>query len=140
MRKVWQPTGKMFIEIGYSWKPTGRNFTIIGNRCPLTRIASNKIVPPKETTIVPIVTPTSGILVYSRRPKATRSVGSSSKVKIVESKTSNSKELKQYWGSTVSYVPSSSLNDCRFENDHMAKIMGYGDYQIGNVMKNTSNL
>ncbi|GJY73092.1 hypothetical protein Tco_0477523 [Tanacetum coccineum] len=42
------------------------------------------------------------------RPKATRSIGSSSKVKIVESKTSNSKEPKQSWGSTVSDVPSSS--------------------------------
>ncbi|GJX10515.1 retrovirus-related pol polyprotein from transposon TNT 1-94 [Tanacetum coccineum] len=89
-------------------------------------------VPPKETTAL-VVTPTSGILVYSRRPKATRSVGSSSKVKIVESKTSNSKEPKQSWGSTISDVPSSSLNDCRFGNDHIAKIMGYGDYQMGNV-------
>nr|GEX15405.1 integrase, catalytic region, zinc finger, CCHC-type, peptidase aspartic, catalytic [Tanacetum cinerariifolium] len=80
-----------------------------------------------------VVTPTSRILVYSRRPKATRSVGSSSKVKIVESKTSNSKEPKQSWGSTVSDVPSSSLNDCRFRNDHIAKIMGYEDYQMGNV-------
>nr|GEV61612.1 hypothetical protein [Tanacetum cinerariifolium] len=43
--------------------------------------------------------------------KTTRSVGSSSKVKIVESKTSNSKEPKQSWVSTVSDVPSSSLND-----------------------------
>ncbi|GJU26414.1 integrase, catalytic region, zinc finger, CCHC-type containing protein [Tanacetum coccineum] len=133
MRKVWKPTGKVFTEIGYSWKPTGRNFTIIRNRYPLTRITSNKIVPPKETTITPVETPTLGILVYSRRPKATRSVGSSSKVKIVESKTSNSKEPKQSWGSTVSDVPSSSLNDCRFGNDHIAKIMGYGDYQTGNV-------
>ncbi|GKD06795.1 hypothetical protein Tco_1181769, partial [Tanacetum coccineum] len=49
---------------------------------------------------------------YRRRPKATRSVGSSSKVKIVESKTSNSKEPKQSCGFTVSDVPSSSLNDC----------------------------
>nr|GEW50392.1 hypothetical protein [Tanacetum cinerariifolium] len=32
----------------------------------------------------------------------------------------------------MSNVPSSSLNECR--NDHVAKIMGYGDYQIGNVM------
>ncbi|GJT82298.1 retrovirus-related pol polyprotein from transposon TNT 1-94 [Tanacetum coccineum] len=143
MRKVWKPTGKVFSEIGYSWKPTGRNITIIGNRCPLTRITLNKIVPPKETTIAPVVTPTSRILVYSKRPKATRFVGSSSKVKIVESKTSNSKEPKQSWGSTVSDVPSSSLSDCRlsklvsgtvrFGNDHIAKIMGYGDYQIGNV-------
>ncbi|GKB20536.1 hypothetical protein Tco_0854459 [Tanacetum coccineum] len=112
-RKVWNPTGKVFTEIRYSWKPTGRNFTIIGNRCPLTRITSNKIVPHKETPIALVVTPTSGILVYNMRPKATRSVGSSNKVKIVESKTSNSKEPKQYWGSTVSDVPSSSLNDCK---------------------------
>ncbi|GKA06064.1 hypothetical protein Tco_0685184 [Tanacetum coccineum] len=95
MRKVWKPTGKVFNEAGYSCKPTGRTFTIVGNRCPLTRITSNKIVPPKETTIAPVVTLTSGILVYSRMPKATRSVGFGSKVKIVESKTSNSKEPKQ---------------------------------------------
>nr|GEZ81812.1 putative ribonuclease H-like domain-containing protein [Tanacetum cinerariifolium] len=46
-------------------------------------------------------------------------------------------------GSIVSDVPSSSLIDCRlsklfcgtlkFGNDQVAKIMGYGDYQIGNV-------
>ncbi|GKA36278.1 retrovirus-related pol polyprotein from transposon TNT 1-94 [Tanacetum coccineum] len=100
---------------------------------PLTRITLNKIVPPKETTSASVATPTSGILFYSRRPKATRSVGSSSKVKIVESKTSNPKEPKQSWGSTVSDVPSSSLNDCRFGNDHIAKIMVYGDYLIGNI-------
>ncbi|GKA68644.1 retrovirus-related pol polyprotein from transposon TNT 1-94 [Tanacetum coccineum] len=69
------------------------------------------------------------------RPKATRSVGYSSKVKFVESKTSNSKEPKQSWGSTISDVPFSSLNDCtvRFGNDHIAKIMGYEDYQMGIV-------
>nr|GEW27628.1 integrase, catalytic region, zinc finger, CCHC-type, peptidase aspartic, catalytic [Tanacetum cinerariifolium] len=47
-------------------------------------------------------------------------------------------------GSMVSNVPYSSLDECRlsklffgtvkFENDHVAKILGYGDYQIGNVM------
>nr|GEW40229.1 retrovirus-related Pol polyprotein from transposon TNT 1-94 [Tanacetum cinerariifolium] len=46
-------------------------------------------------------------------------------------------------GSIVFDVPSSSLDECRlskffsgtfkFRNDHMEKIMGYGDYQIGNV-------
>ncbi|GJV15226.1 hypothetical protein Tco_1360549 [Tanacetum coccineum] len=133
---LWKPTGKVFSEIGYSWKPTSRNFTIIRNRCPLTRITSNKIVPPKETTIAPVVTPTSRILVYNKRPKATRSVSSSSKVKIVKSKTSNSKEPKQSWRSTVSDVPSFLLmitGTVRFGNDHIAKIMGYGDYQMGNV-------
>ncbi|GJT54968.1 hypothetical protein Tco_0990022 [Tanacetum coccineum] len=110
-----------------------RTFTIVKNKCPLTRITSTKVVPTKETSTKSVATPTRGILVYSRRPKATRSVGSSSKVKIVESKTSNSKEPKQSWGSTVFDVPSSSLNDCRFGNDHIAKIMGYEDYQMGNV-------
>ncbi|GKA66796.1 hypothetical protein Tco_0766604 [Tanacetum coccineum] len=103
----------VFSEIGYSWKPKGRTFTIVGNKFPLTRITSTKVVPTKETSTNSVATPTQGILVYSRRPKATRFVGSSSKVKIVESKTSNSKEPKQSWGSTVSYIPSSSLNDCR---------------------------
>nr|GEZ34931.1 hypothetical protein [Tanacetum cinerariifolium] len=105
--------GKVFSEIGYSWKPTGRTFTIVGNGCPLTRITFTKVVPTKETSTKSVATPTQGILVYSRRPKATRSVGSSSKVKLVESKTSNSKEPKQSWGSIIFYVPSSYLNDCR---------------------------
>ncbi|GJW82914.1 hypothetical protein Tco_0156059 [Tanacetum coccineum] len=112
-RNIWKPTGKVFTEIRYSWKPTRRIFTIVGNRCPLTRITVTKVVPTKETSTKSVVTPTQEILVYSKRPKATRSVSSSSKVKIVESKTSNSKEPKQSWGSTVSDVPSSSLNDCR---------------------------
>ncbi|GKA03870.1 hypothetical protein Tco_0676651 [Tanacetum coccineum] len=74
MRKVWKPTGKVFSQIGYSWKPIGRNFTIVGNRCPLTRITSTKVVPTKETSTKSVATPTQGIIVYSRRPKATRYV------------------------------------------------------------------
>ncbi|GJZ77857.1 retrovirus-related pol polyprotein from transposon TNT 1-94 [Tanacetum coccineum] len=132
MRQVWKPTGKVFIEIGYSWKPTGRTFTIVGNRCPLTRITSNKIVPPKETIIAPVVTRTSGILVYNRRPKATRFVGSNSKVKIVESKTSNSKEPKQSWGSTVSDVLlllltiAGSPNCSLYQKDHLFSACALG--------------
>nr|GEU77200.1 retrovirus-related Pol polyprotein from transposon TNT 1-94 [Tanacetum cinerariifolium] len=56
-------------------KSVSRTFTIVGNRCPLTRIASTKIVPPKESTISLGITPTQGILVYNRRPKASRFVG-----------------------------------------------------------------
>ncbi|GKD54314.1 integrase, catalytic region, zinc finger, CCHC-type containing protein [Tanacetum coccineum] len=133
MRKVWKPTGKVFNEIGYSWKPTGRTFTIVRNKCPLTRITSTKEVPLKKTIITPVITQSPSLKVYSRKLKASRSVGSSSKAKIVESKTSNTKKPKQSWGSTISDVLSSSLIDCRFGNDHIAKIMGYGDYQMGNV-------
>ncbi|GJT49734.1 retrovirus-related pol polyprotein from transposon TNT 1-94 [Tanacetum coccineum] len=132
-RKVWKPTGKVFTKIGYSWKPTERIFTIVENRCPLTRIASTKEAPLKETTITLVIIPSSELKVYNRKPKASRSVGSSSKAKIVELKSSNTKGPKQSWGSTISDVPSSSLIDCRFGNDHIAKIIGYGDYQMGNV-------
>nr|GEX12562.1 hypothetical protein [Tanacetum cinerariifolium] len=105
-RKVWTPTGKVFTNIGYKWRPTGRTFTIVGNACPLTRITITAKVP-------------------LRRPVS------------LESNT-----LKPM-GSIVSNVPSSSTDECRFSklfsgtvkfgNDHVAKIMGYGDYQIGNV-------
>ncbi|GJV75487.1 retrovirus-related pol polyprotein from transposon TNT 1-94 [Tanacetum coccineum] len=110
-------------------KPTCRIFTIIGNRCPLSRITSNKKGPPRETTIAPVVTPTLGILVYSRTLKATRSVGSSSKVKIVDSNTPNTTKPNQSWGSNVLDVLSSSLIDCS-----LSKLFGgYGDYKMGNV-------
>ncbi|GJX48719.1 retrovirus-related pol polyprotein from transposon TNT 1-94 [Tanacetum coccineum] len=133
MRKVWKPMGKMFNEIRYSWKPTSRTFTIVGNKCPLTRFTYTKVVPTKETTNKSVLTPTQGIIVYSRRPKAPKLVGSSRKSKITESRISNSLNPTQSGGSTVFDVTSSSLNDCRFENDHIAKIMGYGDYQMGNI-------
>nr|GEY01848.1 hypothetical protein [Tanacetum cinerariifolium] len=48
-----------------------------------------------------------------------------------ESYTSNNKEPSQNCGSHVSTAPSSSL--VNFRIDQIAKIMGYGDYQMGNV-------
>ncbi|GKC57652.1 retrovirus-related pol polyprotein from transposon TNT 1-94, partial [Tanacetum coccineum] len=54
-----------------------------------------------------------------------------SKYKVLKSISPNRKEPSQSWGSIVSDVPSSSLDGCR--NDHMEKIMGYGEYHIGNV-------
>nr|GFA63185.1 hypothetical protein [Tanacetum cinerariifolium] len=136
-RKVWKTTGKVFKTVCHIWKPTGRTFTLVGNMCPLTRIATLTIVPPREP--IPIVNSTDKpvvTLVYSRKPKA--------------KKASNIMEPNTSWGSSSSNVPS-SLITCRlsksssgtwtpkflgtvkFGNDHVAKIMGYGDYQIGNV-------
>nr|GEZ76916.1 hypothetical protein [Tanacetum cinerariifolium] len=69
-RKVWKTTGKVFKTVGYKWKPTGRTFTFVGNVCPLTRIATAIIVPPREpipiaqSTDKPVVT-----LVYTRKTK-----------------------------------------------------------------------
>ncbi|GJS52129.1 integrase, catalytic region, zinc finger, CCHC-type containing protein [Tanacetum coccineum] len=128
MRKVWKPMGKMFSEIGYSWKPIGKTFTIVRNRFPLTRITSTKVVPTKETSTKSVAAPTQGILVYSRRPKSTRSVGSSSKYL----DSGCSKHITGNRSQRINFV-SKFLGTIRFGNDHIAKIMGYGDYQMGNV-------
>ncbi|GJY34036.1 retrovirus-related pol polyprotein from transposon TNT 1-94, partial [Tanacetum coccineum] len=101
-----------------------------------------KIVHLKETTSKSVETPKPEIKVYSRRPKQIKSVGSSKKAKIVESKIANNSESTHLWGSNATDVPSSSslvndskfLGTVRFGNDQVAKIMGYGDYQQGNVI------
>ncbi|GJY37597.1 retrovirus-related pol polyprotein from transposon TNT 1-94 [Tanacetum coccineum] len=74
---------------------------------------STKVVPLKETTTKSALTPIPGIKVYSRRPKATKYVGSSSRSKIIESRISNNLEPTQAGESTVSNVPSSSLIEFR---------------------------
>ncbi|GKD55550.1 retrovirus-related pol polyprotein from transposon TNT 1-94 [Tanacetum coccineum] len=63
-----------------------------------------------------------------------RSKSKSKRNKIRKEWKPTGKEPKQSLGSTVSDVPSSSLNDCRFGNDLIAKIMGYEDYQMGNII------
>nr|GEU72435.1 integrase, catalytic region, zinc finger, CCHC-type, peptidase aspartic, catalytic [Tanacetum cinerariifolium] len=142
-KKIWQPTGKMFTTIGHKWRPTGRTFILVGNVCPLTRIITTAIVPlrkpiPLESnTSKPVVT-----LVYSRKSKAAKKKVPVSNSKINKSLVSNKKEPNNSWGSTISNVQSSTV-ECRlsklfsgmvkFRNDHVAKIMGYGDYKIRNL-------
>ncbi|GJV74004.1 integrase, catalytic region, zinc finger, CCHC-type containing protein [Tanacetum coccineum] len=143
-RKVWKPTGKVFTRTGYIWRPTGRTFTIVGNACPLTRITTTTEVPPKKPITLESETPKPVVtLVYLRKPRKSKSTNHVSKPKVIKSVSANTKEPSKSWGSTVSNVPSFSLDDCRlsklfsgtvkFGNDHVAKIMGYGDYQIGNI-------
>ncbi|GJX90260.1 hypothetical protein Tco_0343586 [Tanacetum coccineum] len=109
-RKVWKPTGKVFTNIGYTWRPTGRTFTIVGNACPLTRITTTAEVPLRKPIALKSDTPKPVVtLVYSRKPK------------IIKSISANNKEPSKSWGSIVSDVPFSSLDECR------------GYYHIGNV-------
>ncbi|GJY75746.1 hypothetical protein Tco_0480862 [Tanacetum coccineum] len=142
-RKVWKPTGKVFTNIGYIWKPTGRTFTIVGNACPLTKITTTTEVPLRKPTSLESDTPTPAVtLVYSKKPKKSKTNVLFSKSKIIKSLSANKKEPSKSWGSIVSNVPSSSLDECRlsklfsvkFGNDHVAKILGYGDYHIWNVV------
>ncbi|GKB78790.1 retrovirus-related pol polyprotein from transposon TNT 1-94, partial [Tanacetum coccineum] len=135
---ISQTPSKVFTKIGYKWKPTGKLFTLVGNSCPLTRFTSTKVVPLKETTSHSVETQKPEIKVYNRRAKQVKSISSSKKPKIVKSKIANNSEPNHSWGSNATDVPSScSLVNNKlsrlFGNDQIAKIMGYGDYQLGNV-------
>nr|GEW58833.1 hypothetical protein [Tanacetum cinerariifolium] len=131
-RKVWKPTGKVFINIRYIWRPTGRTFTIVGNACPLTRFTTSakvllrKPIALESNTPKPMVTS-----FYSRKLIASRNKVPVSKYKNNKSLSANKKEPNKSWVSIVSNIPSSSIDEC--SNDHVEKIMGYSDYQIGNV-------
>ncbi|GJS96710.1 retrovirus-related pol polyprotein from transposon TNT 1-94 [Tanacetum coccineum] len=137
-RKVWKPTGKVFTNIGYIWRPTGRTFTIVGNACPLTRITTTTKVPLRKPTALDNETPKPVVtLVYSRKPRKSKTNVPVSKCKVLKSVSANKKEPSQSWGSIVSNVPYSSLDECRssklfsgtvkFGNEHVAKILGYGN-------------
>nr|GEV42184.1 hypothetical protein [Tanacetum cinerariifolium] len=115
-RKVWKPTGKVFTNIRYKWRPNGRTFIIAGNACPLTRITT--------TTKVPLRKP---IVQESNTPKPVV-------VQIVLWYL-DSGCYKHMTGdrSQLTNFVNKFLDTIKFGNDHMVKIMGYGDYQIGNV-------
>ncbi|GJR39653.1 retrovirus-related pol polyprotein from transposon TNT 1-94 [Tanacetum coccineum] len=114
-RKVWKPTGKVFSNMGYIWKPTGRTFTIVGEACPLTRITTNTEVHIRKPTALENETPKPVVtVVYTRKPRKSKTNVPVSKSKIPKSVSANKKEPSKSWGSIVSDVPSSSLNECRF--------------------------
>ncbi|GJS23781.1 hypothetical protein Tco_0452413 [Tanacetum coccineum] len=87
-RKVWKPTGKVIATI-----------IVVPLRKP---------TPLENETPKPIVT-----LVYSRKPRKSKTNVPVSKSKVLKSASANKKEPSQSWGSIVSDVPSSSLDECR---------------------------
>ncbi|GKC17770.1 retrovirus-related pol polyprotein from transposon TNT 1-94 [Tanacetum coccineum] len=140
-KEIWKPTGKVFNKMGYIWRPTGRTFTIVGNACPLTRITTTNEVPSRKPIVLESESPKPVVkLVYSRKPRKNKNTESVSKTKVIKPMSANKQEPSKSWGSTKTNIPSTSLNECskflgtvKFGNDQVAKIMGYGDYQIGNV-------
>ncbi|GKA10459.1 hypothetical protein Tco_0689892 [Tanacetum coccineum] len=113
-RNVWKPTGKVFITIGYTWRPTGRTFTIVGNACPLTRITTTTEVPLRKPIALEHETPKPVVtLVYSRKPRKSKTNVPVSKSKVLKSVSTDKKEPSQSWGSIVFDVPSFSLDECR---------------------------
>nr|GEV46837.1 hypothetical protein [Tanacetum cinerariifolium] len=128
-KQIWKPTRKVFTEIGLKWKPTGRTFTIVGNERPLTRFTLTKVVHPKENNDVSCVTQIPGIMVYSRRPKSLNSVV---QIVILYLDSGCSKHMTGNRSQLTNFVDK-FLGTVKFGNDQISKIMGYGDYQIGNV-------
>nr|GFB75025.1 integrase, catalytic region, zinc finger, CCHC-type, peptidase aspartic, catalytic [Tanacetum cinerariifolium] len=132
-RKIWQPTGKMFTTVGHIWRPTRRTFTLVGNICPLTKIATTAIVPlrepiPKESnTDKHVVT-----LVYSRKSKAAKKKVPVVQIVLCYLDFRCSKHMTGDRSQLINFVQK-FLGTVKFGNDHVEKIMGYGDYKIGNV-------
>ncbi|GJR43541.1 retrovirus-related pol polyprotein from transposon TNT 1-94 [Tanacetum coccineum] len=107
-RKVWKPTRKVFTNMGYIWRP-------IDNKTPK-----------------PVVT-----LVYSRKPRKSKTSVPVNNYKVVQIvlwylDSGCSKHMIGDRSQLTNFV-SKFLGTVKFSNDHVAKIMGYGDYQIGNV-------
>ncbi|GJR60436.1 hypothetical protein Tco_1502598 [Tanacetum coccineum] len=116
-REVWKPTGKVFTNIGYIWRPTGQTFTIVGNVWPLTRITTTTEVPLRKPTAIDNETSKPAVtLIYSRKPRKSKTNAPVSKYKVLQSVSANKKEPSKSWGSIVSDVPSSSLDECRSSN------------------------
>ncbi|GKE96234.1 hypothetical protein Tco_1581089, partial [Tanacetum coccineum] len=103
------------------WKPTRKMITTT------TEVPYRKRIALDNETSKPAVT-----LVYSRKPRKSKTNVLVSKSKVLKFVYANKKKPSKSWGSIISDVPSSSLDECR--NDHVAKILRYGNYQIGNVM------
>ncbi|GJS46017.1 retrovirus-related pol polyprotein from transposon TNT 1-94 [Tanacetum coccineum] len=117
-KNVWKPTGKVFTRIGYTWKPKGRTFTIVGTAYPLTRITTTIVVPPRKPIVLEVDTPKPVVtLVYSRKPRKSNTTDSVSKPKVIKSVSANKKEPSKSWGSTITDVPSSSLDAYRSKDE-----------------------
>ncbi|GJZ73579.1 retrovirus-related pol polyprotein from transposon TNT 1-94 [Tanacetum coccineum] len=106
-------------------------FTIVGNVCPLTRITTTTEVPLRKPTALENETPKPVVtLVYSRKPRKSKTNVPDSKSKYLDSGCS--KHMTGDRSQLTNFV-NKFLGTVKFGNDHVEKILGYGDYQIGNV-------
>nr|GEW49166.1 integrase, catalytic region, zinc finger, CCHC-type, peptidase aspartic, catalytic [Tanacetum cinerariifolium] len=112
-------TLREIVEQGRSLNPLNTFLDYaLGNACPLIRITTPTKVPLRKPIALESNTPKPMVtLVYSRKPKASRNN--------VLHMTGDRSQLTNFVDKFLGTV--------KFGNDHMAKIMGYGDYQIQNV-------
>ncbi|GKD37440.1 hypothetical protein Tco_1257647 [Tanacetum coccineum] len=119
-------------------RPIGQTFTIVGNTCPLTRITTTTEVPLRKPTALDNETPKPVLtLVYSRKPRKSNTNVPISKSKVVQIilwylDSGCSKHMTEDRSQLTNFV-NKFLGIVKFRNDHVEKILGYSDYQIGNV-------
>nr|GEU72394.1 retrovirus-related Pol polyprotein from transposon TNT 1-94 [Tanacetum cinerariifolium] len=109
-KEEWKPIGKVFTKIGYQWRPTGRTFNLVRNVCLLTRITTTNKVPLREPIHLEVV---QIFLWYLDSGCSKHMTGDRSQL---------TKFVHKFLGTV------------KFGNDQIAKIMRYGDYQIGNII------
>nr|GEV78137.1 integrase, catalytic region, zinc finger, CCHC-type, peptidase aspartic, catalytic [Tanacetum cinerariifolium] len=103
------------------------------NVCPLTRIATIAIVPLREP--IPKESNTDKHLVkliYSRKSKAAKKKVPVVQIVLWYLDFGCSKHMTGDCSQLINFVQK-FLGTVKFGNDHVAKIIGYGDYKIGNV-------
>ncbi|GKB41068.1 retrovirus-related pol polyprotein from transposon TNT 1-94, partial [Tanacetum coccineum] len=125
-KEVWKPTRKVFTKNGYNWRPTGKTFTLVGNACPLTRFTDTNKVPLREPIPLEVVAQEYVVTkVYTRRPKVVQIVLWYLDSGCLKHMTGDCSQLTNF--------VHKFLGTFKFSNDQIAKIMGYGDYEIGNI-------
>ncbi|GKF30657.1 hypothetical protein Tco_0100455, partial [Tanacetum coccineum] len=97
-----------------------------------TEVSLRKPTAIDNETPKPVIT-----LVYSRKPKKSKTNVPGSKSKVVHIVLSYldsgcSKHMNGDRSQLTNFV-NKFLGTVKFRNDHIAKILGYGDYHIGNV-------
>nr|GFD17622.1 integrase, catalytic region, zinc finger, CCHC-type, peptidase aspartic, catalytic [Tanacetum cinerariifolium] len=106
--------------------------------CPLTRITTTTEVPSRTLISLETDTPKPVVtLVYLRKPRKSKTIDPVSKSKVVQIvlwylNSGCSKHMTRDRSQLTNFV-NKILGTVKFGNDHVAKIMGYGDYQFGNV-------
>ncbi|GJU31564.1 integrase, catalytic region, zinc finger, CCHC-type containing protein [Tanacetum coccineum] len=124
MKEVWKPTRKVFTKIGYKWKPTGRTFTLVGNACPLTRITTTNKVPLRELVPLEVIAQESVVRDLSRSQVV--------QIFLWYLDSGCSKHMTGDRSQLTNFVHK-FLGTVKFSNYQIEKIMGYGDYYIGNI-------
>nr|GEU41397.1 retrovirus-related Pol polyprotein from transposon TNT 1-94 [Tanacetum cinerariifolium] len=110
-----------------------QTFTIVGNACPLTRITTTAKVPLRKPISLESNPPKNAVtLVYSRKPKESRNNVSVIQIVLWYLDSGCSKHMTGDRSQLINFVDK-FLGTVKFGNDHVAKIMCYGDYQIGNI-------